>query len=106
MTWDVKVGDKEEEAEACVGHFLVCAEPGDPVVTPIPLVPKAPLGLAHGQGQAGSSVAHGHSRAMQGGKMTAIRAPQTCAGFQDADNLICDCEEFGSSWPYPWLRRN
>lgn len=99
MTGDAKVGDKEDGGEAHVGHFLVCAEPGDPVVTRIPHVPKAPLRLAHRRGQARSSVARGHSRAVQSRKMTAISSPQICAGFQDADNLVYDCEEFGSSQP-------
>lgn len=67
------------------------------MVTHTPHVPKAPLGLAHGRGQASRSVARGHSRAVQSRKMTAIRAPQICTGFQDADNLVCDCEEFGFS---------
>lgn len=48
----------------------------------------------------------GHSTAMQLGKTTAIRAPKIWTGFQDADNLVCDCKEFGSSQPYPWLSRN
>lgn len=48
MTGVVKVRDKEEGAEASVGHFLVCAEPADPGVTPIPHMPKTFLGLAHG----------------------------------------------------------
>lgn len=44
MTGDAKVGDEEEGAEAHMGHFFVCAGPGDPVVTHIRLCPRLPWG--------------------------------------------------------------
>lgn len=64
VTRDEKVWDKEEVAEAYVGHFFVYPEPGDPTVTHILHVPKGPLELAQEQGHSSSSTAWGHSRAM------------------------------------------
>lgn len=47
----MRVREKEEGAEACVKHYLVCAEPEDPVVTSKSQVPKAPLGLRMDKGR-------------------------------------------------------
>lgn len=37
----------------------------------------------------------------QSREMAAGRAPRSCTGFQDADNPVCDCKEFGSRQHYP-----
>lgn len=94
MTADASVRDKEERAEACPGHFLVCAEPGD---CGHPHTTRAHSSLGVGICMRSGKQQHGHGRATQSLKMTAVRVPQICTGFQDADSLVCDCEEFGSS---------
>lgn len=47
---DSKVRDKKEGAETYMGHFVVCAKPGDPMVTPTLHVLKASVGQVQEQG--------------------------------------------------------